>query len=50
MAIIHYAVCGRNLWKLGITLNYIDILQPAYFNVHLHGNIFHCGLIYSKFV
>ena len=33
MAIIHYAVCGINVWELGSTLNYINILKPVYFNV-----------------
>ena len=33
MAITHYVVCGRNVWKLGSTFNYINILQPVYFNV-----------------
>ena len=39
MAVIHTAVCGRNIWKLGSTLNYINILQPVSYNVILHGNI-----------
>ena len=35
MAIIHYAIYTRNVWRLGRTLNYINILQPIYFNVFL---------------
>ena len=42
MVIIHYAVSTRNVWKLGSTLNYINILQPVYFNVFLHGNFLKC--------
>ena len=42
MAIIHYAICGRNVWKLGSTLNCIDILQPVYFNLLLHDNFLQC--------
>ena len=38
MAIIYYAVCGRNIWRIGSTLNYINILQSLYFNVILHDN------------
>ena len=38
MAIINYAVCGRNAWKLGSTLNYINILRQVCLNVFLHGN------------
>ena len=36
MAISHEAICGRNIWKLGSTLNYINIMQPVFFNVFLH--------------
>ena len=43
MAIIHYAVCGINAWKLGSTLNYFNIMQPVYFSVFLHDNFFLCG-------
>ena len=42
MAIIQYAICIRNVWKLGRTLNYINILQPIYFNVFLHGKFLQC--------
>ena len=38
MTIIHYAVYGRNVWNLGSTLNYINILQPVNFKEFLHGN------------
>ena len=44
MAIINYAIfCTRKVWKLGSTLNYVNILQLVYFNVFLHGNFLHCG-------
>ena len=43
MTIIHYAVYTRDVWKLGSTLNYINILQRVYFNVFLHGNFIHCN-------
>ena len=49
MAIIHEAVCTRNLWRLGITFNYINILQPVHFNVSLFGNLLKCGLILQTF-
>ena len=42
MAIIRRVVCIRNVWKLASTLNYINILQPVYFNVFLHANILQC--------
>ena len=42
MAIVHYAVCTKNLWKLGSTLDYINIMQPVDFNVFLHANILQC--------
>ena len=43
MAVIHYAVCGRNVWKLGSTLNYNQYIASAvYFNVFLHGNVLQC--------
>ena len=38
MAIIHYVVCIRNVWKIGSTLNYVNILQPVF----LHGNFLQC--------
>ena len=38
MAIIRLTVCIRNVWRLSRTLNYINILQPVYLNVFLHGN------------
>ena len=41
MAIIRLVVCIRNLWRLDSTLNCINILQPFYFNVFLHGNLLH---------
>ena len=44
MAIIHYAYCGKNAWKLDITLNYINILLPVYLNVFLHSNLLQCTL------
>ena len=34
MAIIHYAVCIRNVWKLGSTLNSTNILQKFILNVY----------------
>ena len=40
MEIIHYAVCGRNVRRLGNTLIYVNILQPVYFSVFLHGNFY----------
>ena len=49
MAIIHYAVCARNVWKLGSTLNHIYILLPIYFNVILHGNCLQSCLTLKKF-
>ena len=36
MAIIRRVVCVRNIWRLASALNYINILQPVYFNVFLH--------------
>ena len=42
MAIIHFAICTRNVWKLNSTLAYINILQPVYFNVFLHSNFLQC--------
>ena len=43
MAIIYYVVCIRKVYKLGSTLNFINILQPVYFfNVFLHGNFLQC--------
>ena len=42
MTIIHYAVCGKNVWKLGSTLNRINILQSVYLNVFLHINYLQC--------
>ena len=35
MAITHYAICTRNVWKLGRTLDFINNLQPVYFSVFL---------------
>ena len=40
MATIDYAVYTRKVFKLGSTLNYINILQLVYFNVFLHGKFF----------
>ena len=37
MTIIRYVICIRNIWRKGITLNYINIQQPVYSNVFLHG-------------
>ena len=42
MEIIQNTVCGRNVWTLSSTLNYISILQPVNFNVFLHGNFLQC--------
>ena len=42
MTITSYVICIRNIWRYGITLNYINILQPVYFNVFLHGNLLRC--------
>ena len=42
MVIIHSVVCDRNVWKLGSTLNYINILQQIYLYVYLHGNFLQC--------
>ena len=50
MAIIHYAVCGKNVWELGSTLNYINILQPVNFNVFLHGSFLQCACHKSKMI
>ena len=46
MSIIHYTVCIRNVWELGSTLNYTNILQPVYFNVLLYGNYLQCSDTY----
>ena len=43
MTIIRYVISIRNIWKKDITLNYINILQPVYFIVFLHGNLLQCG-------
>ena len=43
MAIIRLDFCIRNVWGLASTLNYINILQPVYFNVFLHGNFLQCS-------
>ena len=42
MASIHKAICGRNVCKYGSTFNYINILEPVYFNVFLHSNFLQC--------
>ena len=44
MAIIRYYFCIRNIWGLANTLNYINILQPVYLNVFLHGNLLQCSV------
>ena len=44
MIIIRYVISIRNIWIYGITLNYINILQPVYFNVFSHGNLLQCSL------
>ena len=44
MASIHLAVCGRSVWMLNSIFNYINILQPLYFNVFMHGNFLQCTL------
>ena len=43
MAIIHYTICGRNVWKFSSVLNYTNILQPVYLNIILHGNFLQCS-------
>ena len=42
MAIIRRVVYIKDKWKLANTLSYINILQPIYFNVFLHGNFLQC--------
>ena len=44
MAITHREVSIRNVQSLAGTLNYINILQPVYFNVFLHGYLLQCSL------
>ena len=48
MAIIHFVVCGRYVWKLDCKLKYINILQPVYLNIFLHGNIFTLDIMNNK--
>ena len=49
MAITHYVVCFRNIWKSGRIFNYINILKPVYFNVFLHSNFLQCtALAYTS--
>ena len=50
MAIIRQFVCIRNVWRLASTLNYINILQPVYFNVFFHGNLISCTISFSLFI
>ena len=56
MALIRQYFCIRNVWGLAITLNYINILHPVYFNVFLHGNFLQCTYyifvlkIYFRFI
>ena len=33
MAVIRCVVCIRKIWRLGHTLNYLNILQPIHSNV-----------------
>ena len=42
MNITTFGVCIRNIWRLAITLNYINILLPVYFSVFLHGYLIQC--------
>ena len=42
MTIIRYVISITNIWRKGFTLNYINILQPVYFNVFLHGHLLQC--------
>ena len=43
MAIIRQVFFIRNVRILDRTLNYINILEPVYLNVFLHGNLLQCG-------
>ena len=38
-------ICIKNVWRLGRTLNYINTMQPVYFNVILNGNFLQCSKI-----
>ena len=46
MAIICQVVCIRNEWRIAITLNYTNILQPVYFNVFFNGYLLQCIFSY----
>ena len=48
MAIIRLDFCIRNLWGLASTLNYINFLQPFYFNVS-YGNFLQSLKDFSQF-
>ena len=37
-----------DIWKIGSTLNYIDIMQPVYFNKFLHANVLQFVETYCK--
>ena len=50
MAIIHYVFCSRNTWKLGSTLNHIDIVQPIYFNVVCIITICSSGITFKLYI
>ena len=43
-----FLVCKTNVQKLSRTLNYINIMQPVYFNVFLHGNFLQVTFIQTK--
>ena len=49
MVIIHQVNYTTDVWNLSTTLIYINILQPVYFNVYLHGNFLHCQGLSKSF-